>query len=171
LLVHGSWLIQRVLAIGLDVVGQVRNGTVLLEVSVPAGQRARQYKYGERIVFSRQPEWRFWLNLYGQEQRVRVRSGVAAASFLHGREACWVWTQFERTDGRLTQPRLILSTETGLSGAAILVAYAKLWSIEPVFYQLKRRWRMKESWQQTCQVLACWVQVELVAYGLMQLLA
>lgn len=96
---------------------------------------------------------------------------MAAARFLHGRLVRWVWTQFEREDGRLTQPWLILSTETGLSGEQIMAAYAKRWSIEPMFNQLKNGWGMKQSWQQTRQVLARWVQVESVAYGLMQLLA
>jgi hypothetical protein len=165
-----GWLIEQVLAMGLEVIGQVRIDTALFEVPAPTGKRGRPRKYGERIDFARRPEQRLWLDLYGQQQWVRIRSGMAAARFLHGRLVRWVWTQFERTDGRLTLPRLILSTETGLSGEEILAVYAKRWSIEPMFNQLKNSWGMKQSWQQTKQVLARWVQVEAVAYGLMQLL-
>jgi hypothetical protein len=165
-----GWLIEQVLGMGLEVIGQVRIDTALFEVPERTGQRGRPRKYGARIDFDRRPEQRLWLDLYGQAQWVRIRSGMAAARFLHGRLVRWVWTQFERADSRLTLPRLILSTETRLSGEQILAVYAKRWSIEPMFNQLKNGWGMRQCWQQTKQVLARWVQMEATAYGLMQLL-
>ena len=52
-----------------------------------------------------------------------------------------------------------------------MLSYAKRWSIESMFHQLKHHWGMKAMWQQTRQVLHRWLQITQVAYGLTQMLS
>ena len=71
----------------------------------------------------------------------------------------------------MEKTRLFLSTDTELSAEEILSAYAKRWSIESMFNQLKLSWGLKEAWQQKRQTLHRWVHITMVSYGLIQLLA
>lgn len=165
-----GWLIEEALAMGLEVIGQVRVDTALFARPGHTGKRGRPRKYGDRIDFEGLPEQRMWLRLYGEERWVRWRCCIACPRFLGGRPVAVVWTRFERSEGRMTAPRLILSTETQLSGEAILLAYAKRWAIEPMFNDLKNRWGVKQCWQQHRQTLCRWVQIQSVAYALIRLL-
>jgi hypothetical protein len=51
------------------------------------------------------------------------------------------------------------------------IGYGRRWSIEYLFNQLKNRWGWKETWQQSQQVLHCWVKISSVSYAIPQLLA
>nr|WP_087463135.1 transposase [Oleiphilus messinensis] len=73
--------------------------------------------------------------------------------------------QFENEDGSLKPARLLLTTRTNMSGIDIIKAYAKRWSIEPMFHQLKNRWGWNETWQQSRQVLHRWVQIISLSYA------
>jgi hypothetical protein len=64
-----------------------------------------------------------------------------------------------------------LSTDHSLSAEAIFTAYARRWSIEDLFNQMKNRWGWREAWQQSRQVLHRWTQIISIAYALPQLLA
>ena len=66
---------------------------------------------------------------------------------------------------------MLLSTNSELSAEDIIVAYAKRWSIESTFHELKNSWGIKEAWQQTRQTLNRWVQLTTIGYGLIQLLS
>ena len=95
---------------------------------------------------------------------------IAKARFLDGQLVKVVWVQFENEDGSLKPARLLLTTRTNISGIDIIKAYAKRWSIEPMFHQLKNRWGWNETWQQSRQVLHRWVQIISLSYALVQLL-
>lgn len=82
-----------------------------------------------------------------------------------------VWLQFEGEGGTLSKSRLLLSTDPSLSAEAIFTTYARRWSIEDLFNQMKNRWGWREAWQQLRQVLHRWTQILSVAYALPQLLA
>jgi hypothetical protein len=79
--------------------------------------------------------------------------------------------QFESEDGLLSKTRLLLSTDPERSAEEVFIAYARRWSIEDVFNQLKNRWVWREAWQQARQVLHRWTQILSVAYALPKLLA
>lgn len=65
---------------------------------------------------------------------------------------------------------MILSTNTALQPQAILEHYAKRWTIEPMFNQLKNSWGMSSVWQQSRQVLSRWVQVVTISFAIPQML-
>ena len=98
------------------------------------------------------------LKLYGRDQKVNYRTAVAKARFLDGQLVRFVWCEFEDDKGK-KRPRLLLSTDTNLSGLDVILTYEKRWCIEPMFNQLKNAWGMKQAWQQTRQVLHRWVHI------------
>jgi hypothetical protein len=79
--------------------------------------------------------------------------------------------QFEGESGTLSKSRLLLPTDPPLSAEAVFTAYARRWSIEDLFNQMKNRWGWREAWQQSRQVLHRWTQILSIAYALPQLLA
>ena len=169
-------LIQSMLEQGYTVIGQVRRDTRLYEVpepkSKPGPGRPRQYgkvvnwdtvKYTRAEIYT--------LQLYGKEQAVHCRTRVLKARFLNGYMIKALWVQLEDSKQQKRPYRLFLCTDTTLSAEEILLSYAKRWSIESMFHQLKHHWGMKAMWQQSRQVLHRWLQITQVAYGLMQLLS
>ena len=177
-LLMDSWymrckLITYAMEQGLAVIGQVRKDTALFHKPERTGKRGRPRKYGERVTaewIDSQPEVRQQFTIYGKTQTVYYRSADVLARFLKGRVVRMVWSQIEKEDGTRTQQCLILSTDTALSGARIILGYGRRWSIEDLFNQLKNRWGWKETWQQTRQVLHRWVQILSVSYAIPQLL-
>lgn len=175
-----SWYMRKSLllaaqTLGYQVIGQVRKDTALYRPPpCHNGKRGRPRKYGDKLTAERVAELPMIsqnLFLYGQWQTVHYRSCVAKARFLDGQQVRALWSQIENKDGTLRQPRLILSTDLGLSAARILLAYNRRWSIEDLFNQLKNRWGWKQTWQQTRQVLHRWTQILSTSYALPQLLA
>jgi len=166
-------LITSLQGMGYHVIGQVRKDTALYEIPESTGKRGRPRKYGEKYTPERVAELkeaRVKTKLYGRWQQVRYRTVTAKARFLDGRLVKAVWVQFENEDGSLKRTRLLLTTRTDMAGLDIVKAYAKRWSIEPMFHQLKNRWGWNETWQQSRQVLHRWVQVISIGYALVQLL-
>jgi hypothetical protein len=175
-----SWYMRKSLLIpaqtmGYQVIGQVRKDTALyLPPPCHNGKRGRPRKYGDKLTAERVAELPLIsqrLFIYGQRQTVYYRSCLARARFLDGQQVRAVWSQIENNDGSLRQPRLILSTDLGLSATRILLAYNRRWSIEDLFNQLKNRWGWKDAWQQSRQVLHRWTQILSTSYALPQLLA
>lgn len=175
-----SWYMRKSLllpaqTLGYQVIGQVRKDTALyLPPPCHNGKRGRPRKYGDKLTAERVADLPMIsqnLFLYGQWQTVHYRSCFAQARFLDGQQVRAVWSQIENKDGTLRQPRLILSTDLGLSATRILLAYNRRWSIEDLFNQLKNRWGWKQTWQQTRQVLHRWTQILSTSYALPQLLA
>lgn len=102
---------------------------------------------------------------------VRYRSAVGLAKFMKGYRVRAVWMQFEDSSGRLSKQRLLLSTCATLTAEEVFRYYARRWSIEDLFNQMKNRWGWRETWQQSRQILHRWTQILSLAYALPQLLA
>jgi hypothetical protein len=177
-LLMDSWymrctLISYALNHGLQVIGQVRKDTALFHLPKPTGKRGRPRKYGDRVTaewVASLPEVRQECFIYGKAQVVYYRSAIVLARFLGGRSVRIVWSQLENEKGGRTQQSLILSTDTSLSAAQVILNYGRRWSVEDLFNQLKNRWGWKETWQQSRQVLHRWVQILSVSYAIPQLL-
>ncbi|ARU54650.1 IS701 family transposase [Oleiphilus messinensis] len=166
-------LIASLQGMGYHVIGQVRKDTALYDVPERTGKRGRPRKYGEKYTPERVTnleETCANVTIYGRQQSLRYRTVIAKARFLDGQLVKVVWVQFENEDGSLKPARLLLTTRTNMSGIDIIKAYAKRWSIEPMFHQLKNRWGWNETWQQSRQVLHRWVQIISLSYALVQLL-
>lgn len=168
-------LLKYVLDAGFHAIGQVRRDTSLYGIpALPTGKRGRPRKYGDKYtveVVAALPEIREWVYLYGKWQWVRYRSALCLAKFMIGRKVRAVWMQFEDENGNLSKQRLILSTRSDLKARQIFEYYARRWSIEDLFNQMKNRWGWREAWQQSRQVLHRWTQILSVSYALPQLLA
>jgi hypothetical protein len=104
---------------------------------------------------------------------VRYRSCLVAARFLHGKVVRAVWVELERTDRRdkPRQQRLLICTDPELSAPQVITGYAKRWSVESLFKNLKHGWGLKDAWQQSRQVLMRWVSVLAAGYAINQMLA
>jgi hypothetical protein len=181
-LLMDSWymrgdLILAMLAQEIDVIGQVRHDTRLydLPVTPKKKQRGRPAKYGKQVSASRvnrMAATETTLFLYGKDQRLRYRHKVVLARFIKGTKVGAVWCEFyDEKNEKWNKPRLLLSTNSELRAEEIIVAYAKRWSIESAFHELKNAWGIKEAWQQTRQTLNRWVQLTTIGYGLIQLLS
>ena len=166
--------LRYVLGLGFNAIGQVRRDTALYGIPALTGKRGRPRKYGDKFtpdVVAALPEYRKQVFLYGKKQWVRYRSAVCLAKFMQGHKVKAVWMQFEDESGKLSKQRLILSTLCDLSAEEIFSYYARRWSIEDLFNQMKNKWGWREAWQQSRQVLHRWTQILSVSYALPQLIA
>lgn len=178
-LLMDSWYMRHVLICyalfhHLTVIGQVRKDTALFHPPQRSAKRGRPRKYGDKVTaawVASLPEVKQQFQIYGKTQTVYYRSAVVLARFLDARPVRMVWSQLENADGSRTQQSMILATDVSLSAARIILAYAKRWSTEDLFNQLKNRWGWKETWQQSRQVLHRWVQMLSISYAIPQLLA
>lgn len=176
-----SWYMRRVfiesmLSRGFHVIGQARIDTRLFDLPdrPKVRQRGRPRLYGAKYTPERiqaLPATEVTLPLYGKQQVVRYRSKHVKAYFLKGREVRAVWCEFQTDEGVYRKAALLLSTDPDLSPEQIIVDYARRWSIESMFNQLKEAWGVKQAWQQTRQTLHRWVQLTAAGYGLIQLLS
>jgi DDE superfamily endonuclease len=173
-----AWLIHRALAAGHTVIGCVRRDLALFDVPKPPRKRrkGRPLKYGARLTPERVaalPEHRSAEILYGKMQVVRYRTGLVAARFLYGRVVRAVWVELERPDRRdkPRQQRLLICTDPALTAPVVISGYAKRWSVEPLFRNLKHGFGLKDAWQQSRQALMRWVTVLAVGYAVPQMLA
>jgi hypothetical protein len=166
--------LECVLSLGFHAIGQVRYDTALFGIPVLTGKRGRPRKLGDKYtpeVVAALPETRERVFIYGKWQWVRYRSAVCLARFMKKRKVRVVWMRFEDENGTLSKQRLILSTLSDLMPQQMFIYYAKRWSIEDLFNQMKNRWGWKDSWQQSRQVLHRWTQILSIAYALPQILA
>ena len=174
-----SWYMRGTLILyalnnGIQVIGQVRKDTALYDVPERTGKRGRPRKYGDKYTPERiadLPEKRERHFIYGKEQWVHFKSVIARARFLKGTRVRAVWVYFEDENGVITNERLILATNITLTPWEVISSYAKRWSIETMFAQIKNNWGWKDAWQQSRQVLHRWTQILSIGYALPQLLA
>jgi len=84
-----------------------------------------------------------------------------------------VWVELERPDRRdkPRQQRLLICTDPVLSAQVVISGYAKRWSVESLFRNLKHGFGLKDAWQQSGQALMRWVTVLAVGYAIPQMLA
>jgi hypothetical protein len=173
-----AWLIQRALAAGHTVIGCVRRDLALFDVPKPPRKRrqGRPRKYGTRLTPDRVaalPEHRSAEILYGKLEVVRYRTSLVAARFLYGRVVRAVWVELERPDRR-DKPRvqrLLICTDPALSAPVVISGYAKRWTVESLFRNLKHGFGLKDAWQQSRQALMRWVTLLAVGYAIPQMLA
>ena len=169
--------ILAMLAKNIDVIGQVRYDTRLYDMPIirKKKQRGRPAKYGAKMTavrVSRLATTETTLPLYGRMQRLRYRHKILLARFIDGAKVHAIWCEFyNEKNSSWNKSRLLLSTNTVLSAEEVIKAYAKRWSIESAFNELKNTWGIKEAWQQTRQTLNRWVQLTTIGYGLIQLLS
>jgi len=77
--------------------------------------------------------------------------------------------QFEDAAGKLSKPRLLLTTRRELRTEEIFKYSARRWSIEDLFNQMKNGWGWRVAWPQSRQVLHRWTRILSAAYALPQL--
>lgn len=161
----------------IDVIGQVRYDTRLYDMPAvrQKQQRGRPAKYGSKMTRERVTRLTVTetvLPLYGKRQRLRYRHKIVLARFIDGTRVHAIWCEFYDEKKEVwNKARLLLSTNTELTAEEIIKAYAKRWSIESAFHELKNAWGVKEAWQQTRNALNRWVQLTTIGYGLIQLLS
>ena len=68
----------------------------------------------------------------------RLRHAVCRARFVRGPIVRAVWCELEQRGG-WARARLLLSTDPALSAPAIVEAYSRRWTIEPLIRDLKLR--------------------------------
>lgn len=143
--------ILAMLSKNIEVLGQVRYDTRLYDM--PAArkpkQRGRPATYGDKMTaarVTRLKETETILPLYGRQQRLRYRHKILLARFINGTKVHALWCEFynEKTGG-WNKPRLLLSTNTELAAEDIIKIYAKRWSIESAYHELKNTWGHKRS--------------------------
>ena len=159
---------------GFQVIGQVRKDTALFRAPEQRTKRGRPRKYGAKYTpdgVAKLPVTSVQLFIYGKLQWVRYRSVIAKARFLDGRLVRAVWVSFEDEKRGVTQERLILATDVHLAPHEVIEIYAKRWTIEPMFHQVKNNWGWNETWQQSRQTVHRWLHVLGIGYALPQLLA
>jgi hypothetical protein len=178
-----AWFMRRSLVCALvkrlvNFVGRARHDTALflLPPSREEGQRGAPRKYGEKITPTYRdknlPVTETTLFIYGKLQRVRFQSCLALARFLKGMPVLAVWSQiFDDVKQTWSPVKLILTNEVGLSAQDVLILFARRWSIEPLFHNLKRWWGCKDMWQQKRPILELWMQMRSCAYALTHMLA
>ena len=132
--------IRSALKRGIHTIGQVRRDTAWYAKPVQQGGKGRPRKYGDKFtpeIVDRLQEHREKVFLYGKMQWVRYRSAVCLVRFMKGRQVKAVWMQFEDCAGRLSKQRLLLSTCATLTAEESFEHYAKRWSIEDLFNQMR----------------------------------
>jgi len=80
------------------------------------------------------------LNIYGREVKVQYKEAISKARFLKYETVKAVWVRFDESQSM----RLMISTDTELSGEEIIKRYSKRWDIEPMFNELKNRFKFKD---------------------------
>jgi hypothetical protein len=167
-------LVMAIQKMGYQAIGQVRFNIALFDPVTKRKRTGRPPKYGKQYSatrINRLPERELEMTLYGKKQIVRYRTVVAHARFLKGQKVRAVWVRLVDRYGAIKPARLLISTDTELDAVSVIERYAKRWSIEPMFQQLKNSWGMKDTWQQSRQVLQRWVQILSTGYALVRLLA
>ncbi|WP_422491413.1 transposase [Endozoicomonas sp. ALE010] len=159
--------------LGYHAIGQVRHDLALFLPPLPEPKRrGRPRIYGEKLTKERVqqlPEHKVKMHLYGRIRTVHYRSCRCRVRILKGQEVIAVWAEFEHK-GKRRKTRLILSTDTTLDAVTILRHYALRWPIEPGFNQIKNLFGARQLWQRKRQTLYRWLNIRLLAYGLLQLL-
>ncbi|MEA3371457.1 MAG: transposase [Campylobacterota bacterium] len=87
------------------------------------------------------------IHIYGKKITIRYKQAICKARFLKYEIVKAVWVEFDDTQSM----RLLISTDINLSGEEIIKRYAKRWDIEPMFNELKNRFKFKDIMMHTTQ--------------------
>src|SRR4051794_19102703 len=166
-------LIRTALRLGHEVIGQVRRDTALFALSPPRepGKRGRPRLYGTRLdadAVAALPASVHAIAGYGGRS-ARLRHAVCRPRFLKGVIVRAVWCELQKGSG-WAKARLLLSTDPTLSAPAIVEAYSKRWSIEPLFRDLKVVDGLGALWQRGRVTLLRWLHLVQIARTLLVLL-
>ena len=112
------------------------------------GAKGRPKKKGKRI----KPELKDLkkertLHIYNRVVKVQYKEVICKARFLKYETVKAVWVRFDESQSM----RLMISTDTKLSGEEIMKRYAKRWDIEPMFNELKNNFRFKDIMMHSSQ--------------------
>src|SRR3954466_9029150 len=167
-------LIRTALRLGHEVIGQVRRDTVLFALP-PArepGRRGRPKLYGTRLdadAVAALPASGHAIAGYAGRS-ARLRHAACRPHFLKGVIVRVVWCEVAKSSGGWAKARLLLSTDPTLSAPAIVEAYSKRWSIEPLFRDLKIVDGLGALWQRGRTTLLRWLHLVQIARTLLVLL-
>src|SRR5687768_10411709 len=166
-------LIRTALRLGHEVIGQVRRDTALFALPPPRepGRRGRSRLYGGRLdgdAVAALPVSVHAIAGYGGRS-ARLRHAVCRPRFLKGVIVRAVWCELEKGSG-WAKARLLLSTDPALSAPAIVEAYSRRWSIEPLFRDLKMVDGLGAMWQRGRATLLRWLHLVQIARTLLVLL-
>jgi hypothetical protein len=176
LLLCDSWYMKKpfiapLLEHKIHCVGQVRRDSALFLPPEPrTGKRGRPPKYGQKLSFQLVSELfplqSVKLNVWGKERTFEFYFFQAKSRFLNGELCNCVWCRFF-TDGKdPTSWHLLLSTDVSMTATEIIFCYAKRWSVEPAFNDIKNTFGLSEAWQQTKNAFARWRCLICIAYGI-----
>jgi hypothetical protein len=180
----------KALRLGVTVVGHLRKDSSLKAKYLgPQKGRGRPRKYDGKMTCERAmkefPSERLNLPVKAQRKKlngeyvdicdnqpVSYSAFPAYLEFLENRLCSFVWSQYIKKDGTLTDPRLFCSTDPNMTGVDILNHYHKRWAIEVFYFYAKNIFNMlSESWQQKIENLHTWVTILSAAYGMNVILA
>ncbi len=135
---------------GFSTITMARKDLVICEIpEIPKYKKAgRPKKYGAKIKPKLEDlTQEVTLHIYSKEVKIRYKQVVAKARFLKGEIIKAVWLTFDDSQSM----RLLISTDTTLSAEEIIKRYALRWDIEPMFNELKNRFRFKDIMMHTSQ--------------------
>jgi hypothetical protein len=164
-------LIRTALRLGHEVIGQVRRDTALFALPPPRESGRRGRLYGARLnadAVAALPASVHAIAGYGGRS-ARLRHAVCRPRFLKGVIVRAVWCELEKGSG-WARARLLLSTDPTLSAPAIVEAYSRRWSIEPLFRDLKMIDGLGAMWQRGRTALLRWLHLVQIARTLLVLL-
>ena len=142
--------IRTALRLAHEVIGQVRRDTALFALPPPRqpGRRGRSMLYGARLdadaVAALPASVHAIAGYCGRS--ARLRHAVCRPRFLKGVIVRVVWCELAQGSG-WAKVRLLLSTDPTLSAPAIVEAYSRRRSIEPLFRDLKMVDGLGAMWQ------------------------
>ncbi len=125
-----------------------RKDLVICEIPEPIKEKkvGRPKKYGAKIKPKLEDlTEKITLYIYSKDVKIRYKEAIGKARFLKGEIIKAVWLTFDDSQSM----RLIISTDITLSPEEIIKRYAKRWDIEPMFNELKNRFRFKDIMMHT----------------------
>ena len=167
-------LIRTALRLGHEVIGQVRRDTALFALPPPRkpGTHSRPRLYGARLdadAVAALPVLVHSIAGYGGRS-ARLRHAACRPHFLKGVIVRVVWCELAKSSGGWAKARLLLSTDPTRSAPAIVEAYSRRWSIEPLFRDLKMIDGLGAMWQCGRTALLRWLHLVQIAGTLVVLL-
>src|SRR6185295_5068433 len=136
------------------------------------GRRGRSRLYGARLdadAVAALPATVHTIAGYGGRS-ARLRHAVCRPRFLKGVIVRAVWCELQKGSGGWAKARLLLSTDPTLSAPAIVEAYSRRWTIEPLFRDLKTVDGLGAMWQRGRIALLRWLHLVQIARTLLVLL-
>lgn len=135
---------------GFSTITMARKDLVICEIPKPLkiAKVGRPKKYGAKI----KPELEdltkeTTLYLYSKEVKIKYKEAIGQARFLKAEIIKAIWLTFDDSQSM----RLIIATDTTLTVEEIIKRYAKRWDIEPMFNELKNRFKFKDIMMHTPQ--------------------